>query len=91
MNSAFTATVTGRVQLVMYRDFVQRKARAMGIVGMVKNNNDGSVVVVAEGERTKLDTLLEYMKRGSVLARVDAVTVEWSDPKGIFQTFSIQY
>jgi acylphosphatase len=89
--AAFRAIVSGRVQLVMYRDFVRRGARALGITGEVENLPDGTVSVVAEGEKEKLLALVERLKRGSMLARVDSVSVSWQEPSGAFASFSIRY
>ena len=81
--------VTGRVQLVMYRDFVQRKANSIGVVGAVKNLSDGSVEVVAQGSPDELKRLIERLHEGSILARVEDVAVEWRSPSEKFDDFRI--
>jgi acylphosphatase len=81
----------GRVQLVMYRDFVQRKARGLGLCGEVKNLSDGTVQIVAEGTRERLEQLLEKLKQGSLLARVDEVKHAFTPPSGIHTDFIISY
>lgn len=91
MQKRLECQVFGRVQLVMFRDFVQRKARARGLVGTVKNNPDGSVAVVAEGEEAKLRELLDLIHRGPILARVDRVEEKWSEPLGEYRSFDILY
>ena len=83
--------VTGRVQLVMYRDFAQRKARSLGIVGTVENLSDGSVEVVAQGTPDQLKQFIERLHEGSVLARVENVAVEWRTPTTHFDDFRIKY
>jgi len=83
--------IFGRVQFVMFRDFVRRNARARGITGTVKNNPDGSVSVRAEGEEDKLRKLLFILHRGSLFARVDRVDEEWKEPLGEFNSFDILY
>jgi acylphosphatase len=85
------ATITGRVQLVMFRDFSQRKARKLGLVGTVKNNPDGSVSVVAEGEDTMLNDYISLLRKGPVLAKVDDVKIEWGESSGTFSDFLIVY
>ncbi len=92
-NFAFAcrAVVSGRVQLVMFRDFVQRKSTGLKLVGTVRNLPDGTVEVLAEGSKESLDALITLLHTGPVLARVDAVALEWVEPKGQFQSFSIQY
>lgn len=91
MQKRLECQVSGRVQLVMFRDFVTRNARARGIVGTVTNNPDGSVSVVAEGEEHKLKDLLDVVRRGPILARVGAVTEKWSVPLGGYKNFDILY
>lgn len=88
---AIKAIVSGRVQLVMFRDFVQRKASTLKLSGTVRNLSNGTVEVVAEGEKEKLDSLVILLRKGPILARVDAVAVEWVKPRGDFKGFSIEY
>lgn len=98
MKTRFTCIVKGRVQGVMFRDFVQRKASRLGIVGTVENQKDGSVLVVAAGEESDLTRLLELIKRGPLLTRVrvrvDSVEVEWTgkeEEEKNFSGFKIKY
>lgn len=77
--------------MVMFRDFVTRKARARGIVGTVKNNPDGSVSVVAEGTESALRELLALIHHGSFLARVDRVEEAWLAPLESYRSFDILY
>lgn len=77
--------------MVMFRDFVTRIARAQGIVGTVRNNEDRSVSIFAEGEDSKLEELLSRIKRGPLLARVDRVEEKWSEPLGGYKNFDILY
>lgn len=88
---AFRAIVHGRVQMVMYRDFAQRKARAYGVVGTVRNLDDGTVEVIAEGEERVLKEYIERLKRGSILSRVEKVEVMWQSPTFGFKDFTLQY
>lgn len=91
MQKRLECKVFGRVQMVMYRDFVKRAARARGVVGTVKNNPDGSVSIVAEGEEAALCELLARAHCGSLFARVDRVEEKWSVPLGEFKSFDILY
>ena len=79
--------ITGRVQLVMFRDFTARKARKLGLVGYVKNLPDGSVEVLAQGTPERLDTFVALLRRGSLLARVDEVLSERRAPTGEYSDF----
>ncbi len=83
--------ISGRVQMVMYRDFAQRKARKLGLVGTVQNQKDGSVNVIAEGEESVLNEYLKYLNRGSILSKVKNIRISWSEPTGRFSDFTILY
>lgn len=85
------AVVRGRVQLVMFRDFAQRTSRRFGITGTVKNLPDGTVEVVAQGERGELEKLLTELHKGSLLSRVDSVESEWREPTKKFDDFTILF
>lgn len=91
MQKRLECTISGRVQMVMFRDFVTRKARSRGIVGTVKNNPDGTVSVIADGEEASLRELLTLVHRGPLLARVDRVEEAWSVPLGNYRSFDILY
>ncbi len=83
--------VTGRVQMVMFRDFVKRKAMSLNITGTVKNRDDGSVFVVAEAEEDALKELIKFLNKGSILAKVSDVKIEWFESKNKFSKFKIIY
>lgn len=85
------AILKGRVQMVMMRDYVQRKASALGLTGTVQNLQDGSVEVVAHGPQHSLETLAEKLHKGSVLSRVDEVSIEFRIPNETFADFHIKY
>lgn len=85
------AIVFGRVQLVMYRDFAQRKARGLKLVGYVQNRKDGTVCLVAEGPRAQLERYVEKLKQGPLLARVDGVTTAYTLASGGYTSFTIRY
>lgn len=81
--------VFGRVQMVMFRDFSRRKARALGICGQIKNLPDGSVEVIAQGKKNELVEFIEELRRGSMFSRVDKIDVLWREPSKKFEEFSI--
>ncbi len=91
MQKRFQAEVTGRVQMVMYRDFTTRNARRLGLFGKVGNCSDGSVHVIAEGEESQLLALIDILKKGSLLSSVEGVQVVWEDFRGEFKNFTIDY
>ena len=91
MKKRLSAIVTGRVQMVMYRDFTRRKAAHLGIAGHVMNHDDGSVHVVAEGEEMVLQEFLASLNKGSLFAQVDEVHASWDAPINEFSLFEIRY
>lgn len=91
MPERLEAIVSGRVQLVMYRDFAQRKARGLKLTGTVQNLADGTVRVIAEGPRESLDRYLAKLHGGPLLAKVDGVDATWLPATGEFEGFEIIY
>jgi acylphosphatase len=85
------APVSGRVQGVFYRMFVYKEATALGLRGEVRNLPDGRVEVRAEGERARLEPLVERLKAGPRGADVAEVAVEWLDYSHEYDEFRIAY
>jgi DNA ligase D-like protein (predicted 3'-phosphoesterase) len=74
--AAIRAVVRGRVQGVGFRDATVRRARSLGLLGWVRNGEDGSVQVHAEGEPEALAALAAFLHEGPRGADVEAVEVE---------------
>lgn len=83
------ATITGKVQGVRLRDYVQVSAGALNLTGFVRNNSDGSVAVVAQGIPDDLKLFVEYLHEGSLLSKVEGVTVEWKTALVTFDDFYV--
>jgi acylphosphatase len=66
--------VTGRVQGVGFRWFVAKRARALGVAGFVRNRDDGSVEVVADGAAPAVEELAAALQRGPAAAHVVGVS-----------------
>lgn len=84
------ATIDGRVQGVGYRAFVEQNAYALGLKGWVRNRWNGSVEVLAEGERPALEKLLAALQRGPRSADVTHVQMEWLPASGEFSRFLVR-
>jgi len=82
MRKRIHGTVSGRVQGVFFRATTRDRARALGLSGWVRNLPDGRVEFVAEGEEDDLRALVSFLRVGPPGARVDALEVEWSEPRG---------
>jgi acylphosphatase len=83
--------VLGQVQGVFFRAETRTKAKELGLFGWVKNLENGRVEILAEGEKEKLEKLVEWVKEGPALARVNGIQVEWQEYKGEFSQFEIRY
>lgn len=81
--------VKGVVQGVGYRYYTYRIARGLDLKGYVRNQKDGSVEVLAEGEKDKLMELISELRIGPTNSRVDDLSVEWQDCSNEFSEFKI--
>ena len=88
--ASLQAFVHGRVQGVFFRASVERWAEGLKLTGYVRNRPGDIVEVVAEGEKPRLEKLIEKLKIGPPAARVDEVRLKWSDYKGEFTSFRIR-
>jgi acylphosphatase len=91
MAERMRAVVHGDVQGVGFRDFVERRARELGLTGSVRNRRDGAVEVVAEGSREALDRLRQNLTDGPRMASVERVEVSDDTATGEFSEFEITY
>jgi len=91
MMARATIRVYGEVQGVGFRAWVARKAVRLGLKGYVENQPDGSLLVVVEGERGKIEELVEECRRGPPLSRVESVEVEWGSYLGEFEDFEVRW
>ncbi|MBC7243276.1 MAG: acylphosphatase [Anaerolineae bacterium] len=85
------AVVHGRVQGVGFRYFVLNRAAELGLRGYVRNRWNGTVEVVAEGPRSKLEVLLGYLQRGPRAAEVTRVDTVWRPATGQFSDFHVRF
>jgi acylphosphatase len=75
--------VHGLVQGVFFRDTMRRQAERRGVAGWVRNNPDGSVEAVFEGDDEAVERLVELCREGPRGARVDSVDVLREEPEGL--------
>lgn len=83
--------ISGDIQGVGFRAWVRDKARELGIVGWVKNREDGSVEVAAEGEKKELEKLIMDCHDGPDVAMAENVDVSWEETTNDFVSFEIVY
>lgn len=82
--------VSGRVQGVFYRASCQEVAVSYGLKGYAKNMPSGDVEVVAQGDKDKIERLIDWCKKGPQGAKVMSVNVEWENPSQGFYSFGIR-
>jgi acylphosphatase len=82
--------IRGLVQGVCYRAETKTTATRLRLSGWVRNRDDGSVELVAEGPPAQLDALLEWCRTGPPRARVDALEPSWSAATGEFDEFDVR-
>jgi len=75
--------VHGRVQGVFYRASTQTTAEGLGLSGWVKNRDDGSVDIHAEGSRERLEELVTWCRNGPPQADVSTIGLCWTEPEGL--------
>ena len=83
------ATVSGHVQGVYFRAYVQDQAEMLDLRGWVRNRWSGTVEVTAEGSKANLEALLVALRQGPPQATVDDVCYEWLTATGEFIRFEL--
>ena len=78
-------SITGRVQGVGFRFYMERKARELGVTGWVRNRRDGSVEAIIQGASAAVEAMIAWARRGPPSAIVAEVRV--TDASGDFVTF----
>ena len=82
--------IRGRVQGVFYRQSTRETAIGLRLTGWTRNNLDGSVAAVFEGEKQQIDKAIAWCRQGPPAARVSEVDVVWLDFRDEFNGFHIR-
>jgi|UniRef100_A0A7C6AFS6 acylphosphatase len=83
--------ISGLVQGVFFRAHTQEIAQRLGLVGWVRNLDDGRVEVIAEGREIELQKLIDWCWQGPPGARVDDVEIIYEEPTNEYRGFEIKY
>ncbi len=75
--------IHGRVQGVFFRDTTRSRAAQRGVSGWVRNNRDGTVEAVFEGDRDAVESMLRFAAEGPRGADVERVDVAEEVPEGL--------
>ena len=90
-NERLRAVVTGRVQGVGFRYFIQGRARALRLDGWVRNLRSGDLEFVAEGSRGDLEELMRSARAGPPMSWVEGARVTWSEARGDLTRFDVKH
>jgi acylphosphatase len=90
MFSEIYCVVSGKVRRVGYRAYLESVARERGVTGWVRNDDEREVVeVLMQGIPDVLKLCIEDLHQGSVLSRVESVSVDWRTPREQFDDFKV--
>ena len=74
--------IRGRVQGVFFRAEARARAESLGLAGWARNAEDGSVEAVFEGQEQRVESMVDWCRRGPAGALVDELEVEREEPSG---------
>jgi len=80
----------GLVQGVYFRANCQRSAEERGLAGYVRNQRDGTVEAVFEGEKAAVEECIEWNATRQPRARVDRADVTWGTASGEYAGFEVR-
>ncbi len=83
--------ISGLVQGVCFRSYAQDKAESLGLKGWVMNKRDGKVETVFEGEKTNVEDMVSWCRKGPSGARVEKIEVKYETYVGDFDSFCVEY
>ncbi|HQE93548.1 MAG TPA: acylphosphatase [Anaerolineae bacterium] len=89
--TAVHIVVHGEVQGVGFRSFVQARALALNIGGWVRNCEEGTVEIWAEGPHDTLQRLIQEVQRGPRHGLVSHLDIEWVPPQNTLGGFHIRW
>ncbi|AHG85920.1 Acylphosphatase [Bibersteinia trehalosi USDA-ARS-USMARC-190] len=81
--------IFGRVQGVGFRFFTWQQAQKIGLSGTVRNREDGSVEVIAQGSEKQLTQLKQWLLQGSRFARVENIIEQEYLTDSLYQQFRV--
>lgn len=90
--------IKGEVIGVGFRAWTKIQAKVLGITGWVRNNHErhdvfgdeGGVEAVLQGKEQDVEQMIQILRKGSPIDRVDQVDVFYQKPKELFEHFEIR-
>jgi acylphosphatase len=81
--------IHGLVQGVFFRHNTKKLALDLVLKGFARNNEDGTVEIIAQGHDDKIKELIEFCKTGPKSAKVSKINVKFENPKNDFNSFEV--
>ncbi|MEK7097752.1 MAG: acylphosphatase [Patescibacteria group bacterium] len=82
--------IQGLVQGISFRAAAHKKAKSLGLKGYVRNLEDGSVFIEAEGEDRDVKKFIIWCHVGTELSRIDKVRFEFTRDFEYFREFTVE-
>lgn len=83
--------IQGQVQGVGYRYFAMKTAQQASIVGWVKNREDGSVELIAQGEESAIEQFAWTLRNKHPWAKINNMEIQWIENEDNLHAFEIKY
>lgn len=89
MFSEIHCVVSGKVQRVGYRDYIECYAKEQELFGWIMNHENGTVEIVLQGTPDELKACIEVLNQGSLLACVENMIIDWRSPEKQYDEFKV--
>ncbi|WP_305909158.1 acylphosphatase [Methylomarinum sp. Ch1-1] len=89
MTESVQIVISGRVQGVYFRAFTQKQAKKLNLTGYAKNLSNGDVEIIACGEKSQLEKLVQWCHKGPIMAKVNSVQTRPLTDARSYQGFDI--
>jgi acylphosphatase len=87
---AYFILIKGDVQGVNYRYFAKKEAIKLGLTGWVKNEPDGTVSALIQGDTEKAQVFVDWAKGGSPMATVQEVAIQTAELDQTIRGFEVK-
>ena len=89
MKSRAHIFISGKVQGVFFRENTRKKAAEFGLSGFVRNLSNGKVEAIFEGEKEKIEKIIQWIKKEPETAQIENIEIDWQNYQGEFENFEI--
>lgn len=89
MTESVHIIVSGRVQGVYFRAFTKKQANKLNLTGYAKNLSNGDVEIIACGEKSQVEKLVQWCHKGPIMAKVNSVRTQPLTPAQPYRGFEV--